>query len=164
MGYTVAQLGEKEGFDKKISFVSAMDDKAVQAAYDSFVKGCSGVRRDHLPLRCPVRRSPESGMLELQFDDRNLSYNFDTLMAFISQIISEGMVKAAKLLDGGRIGGTAYIVMPGQAKKFELIPRGEVLARVASGEMAYADALVSDDGVSVAAFMDGSAARAGAEG
>lgn len=153
MGYAVAQLAEKDGFDKKISFVSSLDDKAIAQAYEAFVKTCSGVRRDHLPLRCPIRKSPESGNYELQFDERNLSYNFDSLMSFIAQAISAGMVKAAKILDNGKIGGTAYVVTPGLAKKFEFFPKDDMLSRIAAGQTAYVDILVSDDGVSVADYL-----------
>ncbi len=153
MGYSVMLLGEKEGFDKKITFVSALDEKEVQKSYDTFVRSCSGVRRDHLPLRCPIRRSPEGGRYELQFDERNLSYNFDSLMDFIARIIGEGAVKAAKILDGGRIGGTAYVVTAGVSKRFDLVPSQEVLGRINRGELAYAEALKSDDGLTVAEYL-----------
>ncbi len=153
MGYAVAQLAEKDGFDRKISFTSLMDEKTLAQAYDAFAKTCSGVRRDHLPLRCPIRKSPEGGTFELQFDERNLSYNFDTLMAFIAQVISTGVVKAAKILDNGKIGGTAYVVTPGLAKKFEFFPKSDTLAKIATGELTYAGILVSDDGITVADYL-----------
>ncbi|MDA8082655.1 MAG: hypothetical protein M0024_03230 [Nitrospiraceae bacterium] len=153
MGYAVAQLGEKEGFDKKISFASTMDEKAVAAAYEAFAKTCSGVRKDHLPLRCPIRRSAETGLYELQFDDRNLSYNFDTLMNFISQVISEGMVRAAKILDNGKIGGTAYVVTPNIAKKFEFFPKEDTLRKISDGTLTYAEILTSADGITLSAYL-----------
>jgi len=153
MGYAVAQLAEKDGFDKKISFISSMDEKTLAQAYEAFAKTCTGVRRDHLPLRCPIRRSPESGRYELQFDERNLSYNFDTLMVFIAQAISEGIVKAAKILDNGKIGGTGYVVTPGVAKKFEFYPKSDTLSKITTGELTYAGILVSDDGVTLAEYL-----------
>ncbi|MBA4372179.1 MAG: hypothetical protein C0402_04895 [Thermodesulfovibrio sp.] len=153
MGYSVAQLAEKDGFDKKISFISNMDEKAVAQAYEAFAKTCSGVRRDHLPLRCPIRKSPENGNYELQFDERNLSYNFDSLMSFIAQVISAGIVKAAKILDNGKIGGTAYIVTPGLAKKFEFYPKSDTLSKIATGELTYAGILIGDDGVTVSDYL-----------
>jgi hypothetical protein len=153
MGYAVAQLAEKDGFDKKISFASSMDEKAVAQAYEAFVKTCTGVRRDHLPLRCPIRRSPEGDRYELQFDERNLSYNFDSLMVFIAQIISEGMVKTAKILDNGKIGGTAYVVTPGLAKKFEFYPKSDTLSKIATGELTYAGILIGDDGVALSEYL-----------
>ena len=153
MGYSVALLGEKDGFNKVISFATNLDDKALSDAYDAFGKTCTGVRRDHLPLRCPIRRSADSGNLELQFDDRNLTYNFDSLMVFIAQIISSGHVMAGKILDGGRISGTAYVTTPGLAKKFEFYPKQDTLGKIASGALTFADILTSDDGKTLAAYL-----------
>jgi hypothetical protein len=56
MAYTVMQLGEKEGFDKPVIFHSDLDEQSMQKAFDDFRKQCVGVAKDHLPIRCPVRK------------------------------------------------------------------------------------------------------------
>jgi len=153
MGYPVALLNEKEGFDNRISFVSTFDEKMMAQLYDEYVRSCTGVQKEHLPRRCPIRKSPDTGRYELQFDERNLRYNFDALMNFIGRCISEGVVKAAKILDGGQIGGTAYVVTPGLPKKFEFFSNRDLLNKITLKEMTFADVLVDRDRISVSDYL-----------
>lgn len=153
MGYAVLLLGEKDGFDRKGVFKSALDKNGLTDHFEKFKKSCSGVRREHLPFRCPVRETQEPGSYEIVFDERNLSYNFDTLMAFIGEIISGGIVKMAKVLDNGRIGGVAYIITPGTCRKFEFFPNSEMLSKLNRGELTYADVLAAEDGTTVNDYL-----------
>ena len=147
MGYGIALLGEKEGFDKRIIFSSDHDEQSMQKMYDDFRRQCVGVAMDHLPLRCPVRRHENS--FELILDDRNLSYNFDSLLTFLGRVISSGRVKAARTLNGGAYGASAYLVKPGSSVKFDCFPSPDLLTKIRSGTMSFMDILKDSSGTTL---------------
>lgn len=144
MGCVVLQLGEKEGFAKPVMFSSDLDEQAMQKAFDDFRKQCVGVAKEHLPHRCPVLKKGET--YELLLDERNLTYNFDSLLSFLGTIMSKGMVKAAKVLNGGAYGASAYLVTPGSAVKFDCFPSSEVLAKIQVGTVSFMDILKDKSG------------------
>jgi len=154
MAYAVSLLSEKDGFDGKIAFESSLDENGLSALYDEYVKGCTGVQKEHLPRRCPIRKSAGGGnAYELSFNDHNLRYNFDALMSFLGKVLAKGTVKSAKILDGGRISGTAFVVTPGLSKRFSYFATTEILSRLSKGDVAYADIMVDEDKVPLCEYL-----------
>ncbi len=154
MGYSIALLGDKEGFDKRILFNSSLDETEIRSRFDAFKAKCSGVAKEHLPFRCPVKNTGETGKFELVLDERNLSYNFDTLMQFLSEIVTAGRVKAAKVMDGGRFGSSAYVVMPGNSMKFDFFPVNDMMAKIEGGQLAFMDVMKNSSGITVREYLE----------
>lgn len=146
MGYSISLLGDKDGFDKRIFFSSALTESDMAKNFEGFRAKASGVAKDHLPFRCPIRKTETEGRFELLIDERNLSYNFDSLMQFLSEVISEGLVKSAKVMDGGKFGASAYVVTPGISMKFDFFPVNDMMTRIQAGNLSFMDVLKNSKG------------------
>ncbi|MBI5846807.1 MAG: hypothetical protein HZB31_02485 [Nitrospirae bacterium] len=154
MGYSIALLGDKEGFDKRLLFHSSLDETEIRSRFDAFKATCSGVAREHLPFRCPVKKVEGEGVFELVLDERNLSYNFDTLMQFLAELVTAGKIKAAKVMDGGRFGASAYVVTPGISMKFDFFPANDMMTRIQNGQLAFMDAMKNSSGITVRQYLE----------
>jgi hypothetical protein len=154
MGYSIALLGDKDGFDKRILFDSSLDETDIRSRFDVFKAKCSGVAREHLPFRCPVKKAGEAGKFELVLDERNLSYNFDTLLQFLAELVTAGRVKAAKVMDGGRFGASSYVITPGISMKFDFFPVNDMITKIRSGQLAYMDAMKNSSGITVRQYLE----------
>ncbi len=154
MGYSISLLGDKEGFDKRILFYSSLDETEIRNRFDAFKAKCSGVAKEHLPFRCPVKNTGEAGKFELVFDERNLSYNFDTLMQFLAELVTSGRVKAAKVMDGGRFGASSYVVTPGISTKFDFFPANDMMTKIQSGQLAFMDVMKNSSGITVRQYLE----------
>jgi len=152
MGYSVSLLGEQDGFDKRILFRSSFSEAEIKDRFEAFRKSCTGVAREHLPFRCPIRKL-EEGSFELLMDDRNLSYNFDSLLRFLGEVVSSGSIKAVKVLDGGKVGASGYVITCGNAEKFECYPSSDHLAKIERGQLTFAELLKNNNGMSMREYI-----------